>query len=185
VSPRAPEDIVRPRRLSGASGRPLNFAVRLHKIEHVTPSDAIAFIRGHGVVLEAAAGSVPTLVEAIVGTPIRGSWWSHPRGKEIFQVTRAVRSSQQILVCRLVSGKVTFVHRKLWPALVRSAGRFPLAHLARLSEEHTSSGRHVVKAIPFPAWVPASVSVQAGKLTEHAALGILRSCIRGVDLGAT
>ena len=147
----------------------------------MTRDDAIALIRGQGVVLEAAAGSVPSLVEAIVGTPIRGSWWSHPRGKEIFQVTRAVRSSQQILVCRLVSGKVTFVHRKLWPALVRSAGRFPLAHLARLSEEHTSSGRHVVKTIPFPAWVPASVSAQAGKLTEHAALGILRSCIPGIE----
>ena len=148
---------------------------------HVTPNDAIAFIRGHGVVLEAAAGSVPSLVEAIIGARIRGSWWSHPRGKEIFQVTRAVRSSEKILVCRLISGKVTFVHCKLWPALVRSAGRFPLAHLARLSEEHTSSGRHVVKAIPFPAWVPASVSVQARKLTEHAALGILGSCIPGVE----
>ena len=147
----------------------------------MTPNEAIAFIHGHGVVLEAAAGSVPSLVEAIIGTSIRGSWWSHPRGREIFQITRAVRSSHQILVCRLISGKVTFVHSRLWPALVRSAARFPLAHLARLREEHTSSGRHIVNTIPFPAWVPASVSVQAGKLTEPAALAILGSCIAGIE----
>ena len=147
----------------------------------MTAEDAIAFIRGHGVVLEASAGSVPSLVEAIVGARIRGSWWSHARGKEIFRITRAVRSSKQILVCRLISGKVTFVHRRLWPALVRCAARFPVAHLAQLAEEHTSSGRHVLKAVAFPAWVPTAVAVQAGKLTEHAALGTLVHTFRALN----
>jgi hypothetical protein len=147
----------------------------------MTADEAVAFIRTHGVVLESASGSAPSLVEAIVGARIRGSWWSHPRSKEVFRITRAVRSSQRILVCRLISGKITFVHRRLWPALVRSADRFPLAHIARLSEEHTSFGRHVVKGAPFPAWVPAGVLVQAAKLTEQAAWDILSSCIRGVQ----
>ena len=114
-----------------------------------------------------------SLVEVVVGSAIRGSWWSHPRSKEIFRITRAVRSSKQILVCRLVAGKITFVHRRLWPALVCVAGRFSPAQLARLNEEHTSSGRHAVKIDPFPDWVPAVVSEQARKLAEKSAVDLL------------
>lgn len=146
----------------------------------MTPQDAIAFIRQHGVVIESGRGPVPSLAEAIAGGPIRGSWWSHPLSKDIFRITRAVRDSERVLVCRLISGKITFVHRRLWPALVCAAGRFQSAQLARLSEEHTSSGRHVVKAIQFPAWVPAAVMVQGRKLTESAALDILAACIPGL-----
>jgi hypothetical protein len=40
-------------------------------------------------------------------------------------------------------------------------------------EEHTSSGRHVVKIDPFPDWVPALVSEQARKLTEKSAADLL------------
>ena len=116
-----------------------------------------------------------SLVEAVVGGVIRGSWWSHSRSREIFRITRAVRSSKQILVCRLVAGKITFVHRKLWPALVCVAGRFPPAHVARLIEEHTSSGRHVLKIDPFPNWVPALVTSRACKLTEKAAIDLLNA----------
>jgi len=143
----------------------------------VTAEEAIAFIRRHGVVLEAGSGPVPSLVEVIVGTPVRGNWWSHPRGMEIFQLTRAVRASRQILVCRLVSGKVTFVHRTLWPALVRAAEHFSRSDLAQLREEHTSSGRHVVATIAFPDWAPASISTRAGKLSIESALDLLPAAL--------
>jgi hypothetical protein len=83
----------------------------------VTPAEAVAFVQKHGVVLESANGQVPSLAQAITGDKIKGSWWAHPRGKEIFQITRIVRESDQVLVCRLISGKVTLVHRRLWPAL--------------------------------------------------------------------
>jgi hypothetical protein len=116
-----------------------------------------------------------SLVEAVAGGAIRGNWWSDPRSKEIFRVTRAVRSSKHILVCRLVAGKITFVHRRLWPALVCVATRFPPGHLARLAEEHTKSGRHVVKTDPFPDWVPALVMAQAHKLTEKSATNLLNA----------
>ena len=146
----------------------------------MTPKEAIAFIRKNGVVIESGRGPVPSLAEAVVGGPIRGSWWSHSQGKDIFRVTRAIRDSEQILVCRLVSGKITFVHRRLWPALVGAASHFQPAQLARLSEEHTATGRHVVKTIRFPAWVPAAVLARGRKLTESAALEILGTCIPGV-----
>jgi hypothetical protein len=136
----------------------------------MTLRQALAFIRKHGVVLESAEGPVPSLAEAIAGERVRGNWWSHPKSHEIFAVTRAIRDSNDVLVCRLIKGKVTFVHRRLWPALVRAAGRFPSHGLSQVREIHTSSGRHVTKEEPFPNWVPSSVRAAARALSEEAAL---------------
>ena len=116
----------------------------------MTSLQALAFIRKHGVVLEAAHGPVPSLVEVIAGEPVRGRWWSHPKSDEIFAVTRAIRARDDVLVCRLIKGKVTFVHRRLWPALVRAAGRFSSDQLSQVREVHTRSGRHVTTEVPFP-----------------------------------
>lgn len=135
----------------------------------MTSRQALAFIHEHGVVLESARGPVPSLAEALAGEPVRGNWWSHPKSHEIFAVTRAVRDSDDVLVCRLIKGKITFVHRRLWPALVRAAGRFPSARLSQVREVHTSSGRHVTKEVPFPEWVPPSVHAAARTLSEEAA----------------
>jgi hypothetical protein len=72
----------------------------------VTLRQPLAFVRRHGVVLEAATGPVPSLAFAIVGAPIRGSWWAHPRSHGIFEVTRGVQDSENVLVCRLIGGKI-------------------------------------------------------------------------------
>ncbi len=139
----------------------------------MTPRQATAFVRKHGVVLESASGPVPSLAHAIAGGPIRGSWWSHPRSHEIYAATQAVRAREDILVCRLVAGKVTFVHRRLWPSLVRAANRFPKKHVAQVREVHTSSGRHVVKEVPFPKWVPAEVKTESRRFSLEEALRAL------------
>jgi hypothetical protein len=136
----------------------------------MTVREALAFIRKHGVVLEAGRGPVPSVAEAIAGEPVRGSWWAHPKSHEIFAVTRAIRDSDDVLVCRLIKGKITFVHRRLWPALVRAAGRLPSHHLSQVLEVHTQSGRHVTKEIPFPDWVPADVRAAARQLSKESAL---------------
>jgi hypothetical protein len=141
----------------------------------LTPFQAVAFVRKHGVVLESAKGRVPSLVQAIAGGSIKGSWWSHPRGREIFTITRAVRESNQVLVCRLVEGRVTLVHQRLWPALVRCSDRFRPVQLSQLVEKHTPSGKHVSMSIPFPDWVPASIASDASTLSEDVALDMLRS----------
>jgi hypothetical protein len=132
----------------------------------MSPRRALAFIRKHGVVLESARGPVPSLAEAIAGGPIRGSWWAHPSGHLIFEVTRAVRDSDQVLVCRVVQGKVTLVHKRVWPALVRLAPRLSKPLLARLREVHTATGRHVVRSMAFPKWVPPGVRSAASRLSE-------------------
>jgi hypothetical protein len=141
----------------------------------VTPAEALALVRTHGLVLESGAGPAPSLAEAIAGEPIRGSWWAHARGREIFAVTRKIRDSPDVLVCRLVDGKITYVHRRLWPALVRLSDRIPHAHLAQIREVHTDSGKHVVEESRFPAWVPREVAAQASDLDEKSAIRQLGS----------
>lgn len=136
----------------------------------MTTAEALAFVRTHGVALESASGPVPSLAEAIVGGPIHGSWWGHARSHEIFALTRAVRDCPDVLVCRLVGGKITYVHRRLWPALVCVAERFPRKYLAKVHEKHTASGKHVSDEVAYPAWVSGELADQARELDEQSAL---------------
>ena len=139
----------------------------------MTTDDAIAFVRERGVVLASGKGPVPRLTEAIVNEPIKGSWWAHPKSHQIFAILQAVTDSDDILVCRLVDGKVTFVHRRLWPALVRVAKRFPPNQIGQVREEHTPAGHHVSREVPFPKWVPAEVKEHAEGIGEEEALTAL------------
>ncbi len=140
----------------------------------MTPKQALAFVKSNGVVLESGRGDIPNLAQAIAGGPIRGSWWGHPKGNDIFLCTRAIRQSPDVLVCRLVGGKVTYVHRRLWPALVRLAEEFNPAHLAAIQEVHTPSGRHKLNTPPFPDWVPKEVIRAAKRLTRDEAAKLLQ-----------
>ena len=142
----------------------------------MTAREALIFIREQGVVLESARGAVPSLAEAIAGGRIQGRWWAHAHGHKIFAVTRSVRESDEILVCRLVAGKITFVHRRLWPALVRLADRVSVDRLAKLREIHTESGRHRIEHTPFPDWVPPEVRAAASQMSEVAALAQVGRC---------
>ena len=98
----------------------------------MNPTQAIRFVKKHGINLESAHGSVPNLSETVTGKRIRGSWWAHLRGQDIFRLTRAVRDSDDILVCRLVQSKITYVHKRMWPALVRLAKQFDDKRLGRI-----------------------------------------------------
>ena len=136
----------------------------------MTGRDALTFVKKHGVVLMSARGAVPSLAEAIAGEPIRGSWWGHPMSRHMYQVFDEVRDSEQVLVCRLAGGKVTFVHRRLWPALVRLAGRLPRGGLAAIREEHTARGHHRTVVTPLPRWVPKDVLARSKRLSVSAAV---------------
>ena len=132
--------------------------------------EALTFVKKHGVVLMSARGPVPNLAEVIAGEPIRGSWWGHPKSHHLYRVFEAVRDSSEVLVCRLVGGKVTFVHRRLWPALVRLGVRLPKRGLAAIREEHTERGHHRTVVTRFPRWVPKSVLGRAKRLGEGEAV---------------
>jgi hypothetical protein len=64
---------------------------------------------------------LPSLAALVAGEPVRGSWWGHPRGKAIFAAATQLGDHPDVAAVKLVSGKVTFVHRRLWPALLAAA----------------------------------------------------------------
>ena len=135
--------------------------------------ESLEFVERHGIALQAAHGPVPNLAEAIAGGPIRGSWWGHPKGQEIFPAVKAVCASPDVLVCKLVDGKITYVHRRLWPALVKLAPRFREEQLAKVWDEHTTSGAHRSKQESFPSWVPPEVMQEAEALSVVEAENVL------------
>ena len=139
----------------------------------MTKDEAMAFVREHGVILASAKGAVPRLAEVIAKEPIKGSWWGHPRSRQVLAILQAVSRSADVLVCRLVDGKITFVHRRLWPALVRVAEHFPPNRLAQVHEDHTPSRRHASHDIAFPDWVPPEVIEEAKRIGEEEALRAL------------
>ena len=139
----------------------------------MTPAAALKFVRTHGIILMSAKGSLPNLVDAIAGERISGSWWGHPKGKEIFRVASATGDSPDILCCRLVDSKITLVHRRLWPALVRLAPVLGASRLDQVGSEHTPSGAHRQSIVRFPRWVPTDVATEATALSEQEARQML------------
>ena len=132
----------------------------------------------HGVLLESAHGPVPSVAELVAGERISGSWWGHPSSHAIFDAINVLADSPDVVRTRLVNGKVTLVHRRVWCALVRVADRFPIDRLAAIREEHTATGAHRVLKQDFPDWVPPDVLRDAKRMSEDAALADLPACLR-------
>jgi hypothetical protein len=137
----------------------------------------MALLREQGILLESARGPIPNVAELVAGEPIRGSWWGHPLSHDIFAVINELAESPDVVRLRLIRTKVTLVHRRLWPALVRVSDRFPAAALAAIAEEHTASGGHRTVQIAFPGWVPPEVIRDAARLTEQEALRQLPAAV--------
>jgi hypothetical protein len=120
-----------------------------------------------GVMLASARGPVPSIAEAVAGEPIVGSWWSHAKAHAIFDALSAIDDDEAIKCFRLVDKKITFVHRRLWPALARLAQAGVLApeRVAAIKQEHMPSGEHRNFTVQFPEWVPADALAAAGALS--------------------
>jgi hypothetical protein len=130
------------------------------------------------MVLQSARGPLPNLADFVAGEPIRGSWWGHKAGHEIFAVLTEVTASPDVVATRLVNGKVTLIHRRLWPALVRVADRFAPASLSAIEEEHTQRGGHRTRETPFPDWIPVEERAAGEDLSLRDALAMLPPCLR-------
>jgi len=83
-----------------------------------TPSEALDLLRRDGVVTLTPSPGRRSLVGEIAGE-VRGSWWGHPLGRLIFSIASALENSPEVLGAKLVRGRVAFVHRDLWPPLLR------------------------------------------------------------------
>ena len=58
--------------------------------------------------------TLPSVCSLITGEPLRRSWWSHPLSHEIFQVSQSLEEHSEVAVTKLISGKVTFLHKIFW-----------------------------------------------------------------------
>jgi hypothetical protein len=139
----------------------------------------LRFVEKHGVVLASARGPVPSIAAEVAGEPIVGSWWAHPKGKAIFAALSELDDELDVRCFKLVDGKVTFVHRRVWPALVRLArdGVLPADRVASLVQEHMPTGEHRNIVTPFPDWVPDDVARQADALSADQAKAQLGSWV--------
>ena len=54
----------------------------------------------------------------------------------IFRASSALSRPPDVLVGKLIQGRVTYVHRRLWPALVKLAPHFTRGQLSRVWDEH-------------------------------------------------
>ena len=73
-------------------------------------------LKTNGFLLESDP-KLPSVCSLITGSALRGSWWSHPLAQIIFQVNELLEDHEDILIAKLVSRKVTFVHRRFWSEL--------------------------------------------------------------------
>ena len=131
----------------------------------------VKFVEKHGIVLASAKGPVPNVAEAVAGEPIVGSWWAHKKGKAIFAALSEIDDSPDVRCFKLVDGKVTFAHRKIWPALVRLGreGVIAVEQLSSVQQEHMPTGEHRNIVTPFPEWVDDGTAAAAEKLAADKA----------------
>lgn len=74
-------------------------------------------LRDHGL-LPLTDTRLPSLTTIVAGEPVRGSWLAHPRSHIIYEVATRLEAHPDVVDARLVSGKVTYIHQRLWPALL-------------------------------------------------------------------
>ena len=137
-----------------------------------TLEEALSFVETNGIVLESAHGRVPTFADFVAGERV-SRWWGHPKGQLIFALTRALRDSPDVLTCRLIDNKITYVHRRLWPALVKLSGELDASNLGAIREEHLPGGKHELRVTEFPKWVPAEILAESKRLAQHEAKAML------------
>lgn len=74
----------------------------------------------HGMLLQSDA-RLPSLTRLIAGERVSGSWWSHPKAHAIFDMVEQLSDHPDAVTTKLLSGKRTYVHGKLWPHLLSIA----------------------------------------------------------------
>lgn len=91
-------------------------------------------LEAFGLLLESDP-KLPSVCRLITGEAMKGSWWSHPMAQTIFQVNERLDDHPDVIITKLVSNKVTFVHRQLWPDLFAIGSARELWQMQKLSTQ--------------------------------------------------
>ena len=106
------------------------------------------WLEAYGLLLVVDA-RLPSVTGLVTGEPIRGSWWGHPQSHAIFAVVEQMEGYGQALQTKLVSGKVTFVHRSLWPAVAGTGSAKDSWQVDGLSREE----EQLLQTVEDAGWV--------------------------------
>ena len=87
--------------------------------KRLSAESALVFakLEEHGLLLRIDADLL-NVCALVAGERVRGSWWSHPSAHAIFAVDGELADHPDVLMTKLISGKVTYVHRALWPQVI-------------------------------------------------------------------
>jgi hypothetical protein len=104
--------------------------------------------------------SFPNVVAIVTGETLRGSWWAHPRCHEIFGCLNTIAADPDVVVTKLIQGKVTFVHRRLWKAVLSVALARDRWQTDGLSREALALLDHVEREGTLQASGPESAELE-------------------------
>jgi len=137
--------------------------VRVTEYHRWAAAGSLAKLTELGLLLQTDA-NLPNVCAFVAGAPVRGSWWAHPRSHEIFRVNCELAEHPDVLVCKLVSGKITYLHRALWPAVIAIGRAREPWQMERLSHGARNLLREVDRK---PVETDAQVSKAASELETN------------------
>jgi hypothetical protein len=83
-------------------------------------AEALRQLQEYGLLLLQDA-QLPSITTIVAGRPIRGSWLADPHAHGTYDLLVALEKDPDVLFTKLLAGKVTMVHRRLWPAVLALA----------------------------------------------------------------
>ncbi len=123
-----------------------------------------------GIILESDA-KLPSVATIIAGEPVPGSWWGHSKGHTIYEAIEALQTHGDVVATKLVSGKITYVHRRLWPALLgvaSSRGSWQMKGLSPLArsilKEVSEAGELRTDELP---WIGSHTAKSPGEAVRE------------------
>jgi len=98
---------------------------------------------------------------------VRGSWWTHPKAREMYRVASDLRDHPDVLTIKLVSRKITFIHRPLWMAVYAIGTAREPWQTRGLSKDATALLRQAEQEKKLLSWGNAVRELEA-RLLVHA-----------------
>src|SRR5262245_50877624 len=87
--------------------------------------------------LHVSGDEIPNVRELVTGKKSKGSWWADAAAHQIFTVMQLLGDHPDVTITKLISRKVTFIHRKLWTRLFAVAAARDDWQLQGLSKPST------------------------------------------------
>jgi len=82
-----------------------------------------------------SGSEIPNVRGLITSRQSTGSWWADPAAQQIFLINDRLEAHPDVTIAKLVSRKVTFVHRRLWDHLFAVAAARDDWQVSGLSKE--------------------------------------------------